>query len=490
MSSTLLRVRRSLWIAFVCLGGIGLGGAHAIAADTSSSYNYTYWGDTVASPDAYEPAALLTGKDLGAGTFNKPSDLDVAPDGTIYVLDSGNNRVVVLDAGFRLVRIVDAFEQDGAADAFSNPQGLFVAGNKHLYIADTGNQRIVQLDADDRLVQIVDHPESELLAADFQFKPTRLVVDKANRMYAMAAGVFDGFMEFASDGTFTSFVGANKVTFTPSEYLWKMLSTRAQRSQMVMFTPTEFTNLDIDDEGFLYATNGQRSGSVRKLNGRGNDILKRNGYFPPEGDIRYTTADGPARLVDIDVTDSDMYSILDANRGRIFTYNGDGYLMYVFGGIGNQLGAFDTPTAIDRLGDDFLVLDKALGEITVFRTTEYGRTLNEAVRSYFRGDEDQAYQLFRRTIDMNANLEFAYSGVGKALLRQGDYAAALQYFKRSEDRSHYSKTFLLYRKQVMRAYFPQVMTGLLVLAALAIVWRKLRKMSGKRKVSSVEHNVV
>ena len=55
--------------------------------------------------------------------------------------------------------------------------------------------------------------------------------------------------------------------------------------------------------------------------------------------------------------------------------------MYVFGGLGNQMGQFHTPAAIDRIGEDFLVLDKALGEITVFRTTEYGRTLNEAVKA-------------------------------------------------------------------------------------------------------------
>ena len=107
--------------------------------------------------------------------------------------------------------------------------------------------------------------------------------------------------------------------------------------------------------------------------------------------------------------------------------------MYVFGGQGNQLGQFHTPAAIDRIGEDFLVLDKALGEITVFRTTEYGRTLNEAVKSYYRGEEETAFALFNRTIAMNANLDFAYAGIGKALLRQGDYKDAMKHFKRSLD---------------------------------------------------------
>ena len=79
------------------------------------------------------------------------------------------------------------------------------------------------------------------------------------------AGVFDGFMEFNANGEFSSFIGANRVRVDPVELFWKRLSTRAQRSQMVMFTPTEFTNLDINDEGFIYATNGD-SLAIRSKN--------------------------------------------------------------------------------------------------------------------------------------------------------------------------------------------------------------------------------
>ena len=114
-----------------------------------------------------------------------------------------------------------------------------------------------------------------------------------------------------------------------------------------MFTPTEFTNLDMDEEGFIYATNGQDRENVKKLNAQGNDILRREGY-----QLRRVTSairsDGPSRLIDIDVGDSDIYSVLDC-KGRIFTYNGDGYLLYVFGGMGNRMGQFNTPVALERL---------------------------------------------------------------------------------------------------------------------------------------------
>ncbi|GIQ64519.1 hypothetical protein PACILC2_30870 [Paenibacillus cisolokensis] len=491
MSNKLRHARIRLLAVLSMLLSVGAGGTLAYADGGSESYNYSFWGDTVPAPAAYEATVSIAGEGAGAGPFKDPSDLHVTPDGRIYVLDSGNNRIVVLNRQFKEVETIDAFDNGGSEDAFLNPQGLFVTEQGQILVADTGNKRVVHLDQNRKLVKIVDSPESELLQADFDFQPVRVVVDKAQRLYVMAVGVFDGFMEFNANGEFTTFIGANRVRVDPVELFWKRFSTRAQRSRMVMFTPTEFTNMDINEEGFIYATNGDAWGdTIKKLNAQGNDILRRTGYFSPRGEVRYTNEEGPSRLVDIDVADSEIYSVLDAKRGRIYTYNGDGHFMYVFGGLGNRLGEFNTPVAIERVRDDFLVLDKALGEITVFRTTEYGRTLNEAVRAYYRGDEEKAFELFQKTINMNANLEFAYAGIGKALLRQGDYAEAMKYFKRSMDQANYSKAFLLYRKEVLREYFPSIMTGIVVLLVVAFAWRKYRKAKGGKRNVSVEQRVV
>ncbi|MCR2806832.1 hypothetical protein [Paenibacillus soyae] len=487
MLKSILKGKALLLLGICCLLGTTLGGAAAYAEGEGASYNYSFWGRTVTSPAAYQATSLYSGVDLGVGAFKEPSDLHVAADNRIYVLDSGNNRVVILDEQFKAVQVIDSFVRDGQADTFANPQGLFVTDKNEILIADTGHNRVVHLNAEHEWVKTIEAPESDLLQANFQFQPVRVVMDKAQRTYVMSTGVFDGFMEFNAQGDFTSFIGANRVYVDPVEYFWKRISTQAQRSQMIMFTPTEFTNLDIDGEGFLYATNGDQFGdNIKKLNAQGNDILRRTGYFSPQGDIRYTVDTGPSRLIDIDIGDSDMYSVLDSKRGRVFTYNGDGHFMYVFGGLGNLLGEFKTPTAIERVGDDFIVLDKALGEITVFRTTAYGRTLNEAVRSYYRGDEQKAYELFNETINMNANLEFAYAGIGKALLRQGDYEEAMKHFKRSMDQSHYSKAFLLYRKEVLRQYFPVIMTTVVGVAAIWLAIVAYRKSVRRRRGVSFE----
>ncbi|KRG09333.1 hypothetical protein ACA30_22115 [Virgibacillus soli] len=491
----MMRIWRRSVRSFLCLliVGLVLCSIHVeqvAAQGVSDTYNYSYSGTTVDSPAAYKATLIVDGEDLRIGALNEPSDIFVNEEGEVYVVDTGNNRIVVLNEQLELVHVIDTFMNQEKKEGFNNPQGIFVDELNHIYIADTGNKRVVHLNENYELMKVVDPPQLEVLKEDFEFTPVHLVVDKAQRIYVMASGVFDGFMEFNADGEFTTFIGANRVRVSPIELLWKRLSTKTQRSRMVQFIPTEFTNLDINDEGFIYATNGDEWGdTIKKLNAQGTDILRREGYFSPRGDERYSQKDGPSRLIDLDVWDSEIYSVLDSKKGRIFTYNGDGHLMYVFGGIGNTMGEFVTPIAIERIGNHFLVLDKSLAEITVFEETNYGRTLNEAVKSYYSGDEEKAYHLYQETINMNANLDFAYIGIGKALYRQGQYNEAMNFFKEGKDQKNYSKAFILQRKEILRAYFPVGMTSILILVLLWVILgriRKVRRLRGGNSIDIVE----
>ena len=61
------------------------------------------------------------------------------------------------------------------------------------------------------------------------------------------------------------------------------------------------------------------------------------------------------------VVDDNRYAVLDHVMGRVFTYNFSGELLYVFGAIGEVVGSFRDPVAIDCIGDHFLVLDLGQG---------------------------------------------------------------------------------------------------------------------------------
>ena len=167
-----------------------------------------------------------------AGNLLEPRDLFVTSDRLIYVLDSGNRRIVVLDEHLQLLRTIQDFTNEGKNRiSLLIPQGIFVTDDKQIYVADTGNNRIVHLDDTGNVVKIIDNPQSELLLSTLCSQPAKVVVDHAGRVYTLLIGVFDGFMEFNSDGTFSSFYGANRVQVDPIEYVWKLLSTEEQRSR-------------------------------------------------------------------------------------------------------------------------------------------------------------------------------------------------------------------------------------------------------------------
>lgn len=58
----------------------------------------------------------------------------------------------------------------------------------------------------------------------------------------------------------------------------------------------------------------------------------------------YRYYSGASRIIDVVVREKGIYSVIDSTRGRIFTYDHEGNLLYIFGGIGSQEGTFDTPS--------------------------------------------------------------------------------------------------------------------------------------------------
>ncbi len=74
------------------------------------------------------------------GQFASPRNVAVAPDGTMYVSDSGNHRVQVFDQNGQFLT---QFGQEGAGPGqFSEPWGLAVGQDGLVYVADTWNHRV------------------------------------------------------------------------------------------------------------------------------------------------------------------------------------------------------------------------------------------------------------------------------------------------------------------------------------------------------------
>lgn len=448
--------------------------------EVDHAYNYDYWSNELAAPEAFTAERILRGEDLGIGSFRNPADVFVSASERVYIVDSGNNRIVVLDEQLDLVQVIDSFEVDGASDSFNQPNGIYVDKDEMIYVADTENGRIVHLDHDGSYIRAFGRPESDLISADYVYRPTKLVLDSAKRLYVIARNVNQGIIELDIDGEFQSFMGAIPVVPNPWDYVWKRLSTAEQRAAMVSFVPTEYNNVSIDASGFLYVTSGTLSETqdipVRRLNLTGTDIMRRRGEFPPIGDLNFSYTgegpQGPSTLIDVSAdSESSTYSVLDRKRGRIFTYDEDGNLLYIYGNMSEQEGHFKSPTALASFGRDLLVADGVMNTITYLKVTPYADTIKSALISHNRGDYDQAKELWTEILKMNSNSEIAYYGLGRTQMRTDDFEGAMASFKLANHRASYSDAFALNLKDVVRdnlllilIIFALIITVLLLLA--------------------------
>ena len=486
--------------ALLCAGLIAATSLSVSAETSYYTYTYDYWEEEQASPNAYEVSGVFVGTDFGIGNFKNPQGL-FSFENQLYICDTDNNRIVVLrraDEGFELDYVIDSFPHDGETDTFSKPYDCFVKEDGRLYVCDYGNNRIVILDQEDdnNCIQVVDNPEDETIDEGFKFAAEKMVVDDTGRMYVLVESVNKGFMAFDPDGTFTGYIGANKVTYTVWQKFWKSVATEAQKDQMENFVPTEYNNIALSDDGFFMATTSTfedwelKSNDVypiRKLNAMGTDILIRNGYTQPMGDLVYGSAagyNGASRFVDVTTMENDTYYLLDKTRCRIFAYDSQGNLLYAFGGPGNKEGYFQYPSALVQNNTDLFVLDYSAGTLTMLSTTDYGRLINKAIDEYQVGDYDASADTWSEVLKYNGNYALAYIGIGRSLLRQDDYKGAMHYFKLAYDFDNYSKAFKLYRKEWIEKNVGYIFVGLVVILVIPFTVVTIKKM--RKEVEDIE----
>ena len=108
----------------------------------------------------------------GAAILSAPEGVSLDGNGTVYVADTGNNRIRKITASGNVTTLAGngtaAFgDGNGTAASFSSPSGIEVDGNGTICVADTGNNRIRKISASGNVTTIagagtfiLPHPES------------------------------------------------------------------------------------------------------------------------------------------------------------------------------------------------------------------------------------------------------------------------------------------------------------------------------------------
>lgn len=465
--------RTAIVLLMACLMVVS---ALPVSAKAYGTYTYSIDGNQLESPDAYTPVQQIDSTYMGLSTpLNAPSDLLVAASGDIYIADPNNNRVICLDRYFKFKYEVSSFVNEyGLSDSLTNCKGCYVTkGDDYtdplLYVADTGNSRIVVFNIDGTLNRIINEPESDVFMDDAIYMPRALAVDETGRIYVVSESTNEGIMALDADGNFQGYIGAPKVAFNALDVLWRSFQTAEQRAKSTSLVPTEFNNITIDSEGFLYATSetAGREQAVKKLNSGGDNIMQNSSYFKYFGEIKinYSTLNssitGESVIRDVALGPEETWSIIDSKRSKVFTYDQYGTLQFAFGDMGMKLGNNQNLSAIAYQDTDMLLLDAQMNLITVYTRTEYGDILINALANSNNQNYDAAVDDYKAILQRNSNFDTAYIGIGKAMYRMYDWESAMEYFKIAYDTSNYSNAYKMWRKDKI--------SGFIILIAAAIV---------------------
>ncbi len=474
---------------------------HAASADGSNvvydGYTYDFYGNTKESPAAFVLERTITAANLNGVALSSVDDVCTSSDGRIFIVDSLESRLNVVDSegGYlfsaRLLRTPDgkvALDEAGNQISLTNPEGLWVhEQEKEIYVADTGAQRIIVLNLEDyTLKRIIGKPEN--LSGNAQFKPSKITVDLANRIYVVVQSSYEGILELTAEGDFSGYYGVNVPRYSFMDYFWKSLASDEQKAQMSKTFAPAFNNIALDGEGFVMAVTYDTSAQeyVFRLNSKGENVLRETENLPVIGDTWFLHNDDQvSQFVDIAVTDYGTYALLDRTKGRIFLYNFDGELLNVFGSTGNLKGNYKEPVAIAWLGDKLVTADKTLKCVYILAPTAFGQAVLDGNESYYFGRWDEALVSFEKAVALNANYEVAYSGIGKNYLMKDDYKTAMYYFELGNNREFYSKAYNGYRGEWLESHFGIIM-ALLLLLVVSVVWSEAKyhrsqKIKTKRK---------
>ncbi|MBN2426038.1 MAG: NHL repeat-containing protein [Calditrichaceae bacterium] len=119
------------------------------------------------------------------GQFSNPNALSISPDGTLYIVDTGNSRIQLFTLKGRFIRSVGGFGFKN--DQFDKPYDIWTRSVLNFYIADYENQRVVRYDKNMNFISALESTESG--NPDFIFREiSSVAVNSQNELFLLEHG--------------------------------------------------------------------------------------------------------------------------------------------------------------------------------------------------------------------------------------------------------------------------------------------------------------
>ena len=440
----------------------GIAPVAAYADAPYKTYTVDGYGSVAATQTAYLPYATVT--KIGEETLVAPTDFTLMDDGSLYILDSGNKRVVVSDNEYALQRTF-------GEGILQGPRGMFVAEDKTCYIADRDAKTIWVFNAEGELINSYTKPAEAMYGEGQDFKPLKIVVNSSGTMYIICESNTNGIVEISpvENGTFLGYFGTNSTDTSIWRIIWRAVLTDAQRAKMQSNIPATPDNMAIDEKGIIYTvTRGEKQESLKRLNIAGVNMIEPESY-----------EDLPAAVA---VGNHDNVFVV-SQEGYIYEYSNEGNLLFVFGGSDdgdNRIGLSTKVEAIKVGKDDKIyVLDSDKAQIQIYETTEFVDYLHDALNLFSKGRYTESKEPLSKVLEMNNLFDYANMAMGKALYKEENYDEALKYARLSKDLDGYSDSFWEIRNTWLKHHLTAIV---LVIAAIVIVIRLIAFLDKKHGI--------
>ena len=231
-----------------------LGTVATSAIEPYQTYTYSADGFALYSPAAYSNPTIydynhIFSNENEAINFNKPTDIFADDEGNVYIADSGNNRIVIMEGqDYKHTATIDTFRNNGYVDSFNECRGVFVDKN-YVYVCDTNNERIVVFDRYgnfDECVKVIGKPSGTLFGATTQYNPVAGAVDQYERIFVISYTTFEGVIVMTKEGVFTGYIGAQKGNYSALELILRRFqSAESREDHFPVFQPVSAAELPL-----------------------------------------------------------------------------------------------------------------------------------------------------------------------------------------------------------------------------------------------------
>jgi len=349
-----LLTRRFLIVANAALGVMLVASLAVLLWNFSSRGYVTRGGEVVAG---VRPVLTIEGPGRGHyPAFVRPMAAAFGPDGFLHVLDSGNDRVVVLEmngryglefGGFGAVDPPSGLEPSWSEGRMNHPVGIDVDEAGNIYVADLRNEQVQVFDPTGAFVRRFPDP-GETIGSE---------ASGGSRTGVAATDV-----AVAGGSVFVAAADRIVVFTTEGEFVRQF--NRAARDSIGFDT---ITGIDASDDGLIYVADSGNS-RILVLTDRGALVwtvgVSRK-VDAPSSTVEPVSPYEFALPRDIAVMVDGSVAVLDAAESSIVLFSRDGALQGRHGTRGSTPGAFSAPSSIDARGDLLLVTDTGNNRVQV-----------------------------------------------------------------------------------------------------------------------------